>query len=137
MLEMYRHDRFGEDLLREQCAEVVAMEVRLQELDSMLASARRQVQAYRCQCGAPLIWGSHFCPNCGRPAGDPVSVCQKCGHPLPADAKFCGHCGATAAAAAPAAPEPVPAPEPAPAAQEPQEPQKPQADEARGDSWSS
>jgi hypothetical protein len=96
MLEMYRHDRFGEELLREQCAEVASIEVRLQELDSMLASARQQVQTNRCQCGAPLLWGSHFCANCGRPAGDPVSACQTCGHPLPADAMFCGNCGAAA-----------------------------------------
>ena len=96
MLEMYRRDRFREDLLREQCAEVVSMEVRLQELDTMLASARRQVQANRCVCGAPLLWGSHFCPNCGRPAGDAVVTCPQCGHALPADAKFCGNCGASA-----------------------------------------
>ena len=22
----------------------------------------------RCECGAPLLWGSRFCANCGRPA---------------------------------------------------------------------
>ena len=32
----------------------------------------------RCECGAPILRGSHFCPHCGRtlPAGggaDPVS----------------------------------------------------------------
>ena len=115
MLEMYRRDRFGEELLRDQCAEVVSIEVRIQEVDSMLASVRQQVQTTRCQCGAPLLWGSHFCPNCGRPAGDAVVTCSNCGHALPADARFCGACGA--AAPPPAQPGPPPQ-EPAPPSEE-------------------
>lgn len=134
MLEMYRRDRFREDLLREQCAEVVSMEVRLQELDTMLASARQQVQASRCACGAPLLWGSHFCPNCGRPAGDAVVTCHNCGHALPADAKFCGSCGA-AAPVSPPAYEAVP-----PAAEEPRADsgapaEPPHPEERPADSW--
>src|SRR5207237_7999373 len=55
--------------------------------------------AGRCECGAPIPWGSHFCPNCGRPAGDrPVIACVECGHPLPGDAVYCANCGATVAA---------------------------------------
>jgi len=94
-LEMYRRSSFRDDLLIERCKEIVALEDRLHELDSMLASvasARRAPST--CECGAPIPWGSHFCANCGRPAGpEPVVACATCGHPLPADAKFCASCG--------------------------------------------
>src|SRR6185312_10306965 len=70
---------------------------RLHELDEMLAASRRRLPAGRCVCGAPVPWGSHFCPNCGRPAGSqPVVACPECEHPLPADARFCANCGAAA-----------------------------------------
>jgi double zinc ribbon protein len=97
-LEMYRRSTFRDDLLIEQCREIVALEERLHELDSMLAavaSARRAPTT--CECGAPVPWGSHFCSNCGRPVGgEPVVACEQCGHPLPADAKFCASCGRSA-----------------------------------------
>jgi DNA-directed RNA polymerase subunit RPC12/RpoP len=94
-LEMYRRSSFRDQLLIEQCREIVALEERLGELDAMLeavASARRAPTT--CECGAPVPWGSHFCANCGRPVGvEPVVACEGCGHPLPADASFCAHCG--------------------------------------------
>jgi predicted amidophosphoribosyltransferase len=94
-LEMYRQSNFKDELLIEQCREVVALEQRLHELDSMLnavAVARRAPTT--CDCGAPVPWGSHFCANCGRPVGsEAVVACQGCGHPLPADASFCASCG--------------------------------------------
>jgi DNA-directed RNA polymerase subunit RPC12/RpoP len=94
-LEMYRRSNFRDQLLIEQCREVVALEERLSELDSMLeavANARRARTT--CECGAPVPWGSHFCANCGRPVGaQPVVACAGCGHPLPADASFCANCG--------------------------------------------
>jgi hypothetical protein len=62
---MYRQDSFREHLLYEQCAEVAAIEERLTEVD-LLLDARRPPAA-RCECGAPLFWGSRFCSNCGRP----------------------------------------------------------------------
>jgi hypothetical protein len=99
VLEMYRHDSFREDLVNEQCQEVVGLELRLQELDSMLeaATTARRAPAARCACGAPTVWGSHFCANCGRPVGEtPVVACTTCGHPLPADASFCASCGSAA-----------------------------------------
>ena len=65
LLEMYRRDSFREHVLYEQCAEVAAIEERLSEVD-MLLDARRPPAA-RCECGAPLFWGSRFCSNCGRP----------------------------------------------------------------------
>jgi predicted amidophosphoribosyltransferase len=97
MLEMYRRDTFREDLLADRCNELLGLDARLHELDEMLAAARHRTPAGRCLCGAPLPWGSHFCPNCGRPAGSqPVLACPECEHPLPADARFCANCGAAA-----------------------------------------
>jgi hypothetical protein len=96
MLEMYRRDQFREDLLAERCNELLGLDARAHELDEMFAAARRRIPAGRCECGAPLPWGSHFCPNCGRPAGDAIVACAECGHPLPADAVFCANCGAAA-----------------------------------------
>jgi predicted amidophosphoribosyltransferase len=94
-LEMYRRSNFKDELLIEQCREIVALEQRLHELDSMLdavAVARRAPT--NCDCGAPVPWGSHFCANCGRPVGsEAVVACEGCGHPLPADASFCASCG--------------------------------------------
>lgn len=108
MLEMYRRDRFREDLLAERCNELLGLDARLHELDEMLAAARRRIPAGRCECGAPLPWGSHFCPHCGRPAGEQaVKACDECGHPLPADARFCAACGATAQSAAEETAEPL------------------------------
>lgn len=97
-LEMYRHDAFREDLLNERCQDVVGLELRLQELDSMLEAVNaRRAPSARCACGAPTVWGAHFCANCGRPVGElPVVACSTCGHPLPADASFCASCGSAA-----------------------------------------
>jgi ribosomal protein L37E len=98
MLEMYRRDVFREDLLAERCDELLGLDARLRELDEMLAAAKGRLPVGRCDCGAPLPWGSHFCPNCGRPAGEqPVIACAECGHPLPGDARFCASCGAPSA----------------------------------------
>jgi Double zinc ribbon len=97
MLEMYRRDRFREDLLQERCLEVIAIEDRLGEVDDLLAAVaqlRSPRTAPRCLCGAPIQWGSHFCANCGRPTGaTPVVSCSGCGAPVPADARFCAGCG--------------------------------------------
>jgi hypothetical protein len=97
MLEMYRRDRFREDLLQERCLEVIALEERISEIDGLLEAAaelRRPRTAPRCACGAPIQWGSHFCGNCGRPTGvTPVVSCSNCGSPVPADARFCAGCG--------------------------------------------
>jgi ribosomal protein L37E len=97
MLEMYRRDIFREDLLGERCNELLGLDARLRELEELYAATRHGAALARCDCGAPLPWGSHFCPNCGRPAGEqPVMACADCGHPLPADARFCASCGAPA-----------------------------------------
>jgi uncharacterized Zn finger protein (UPF0148 family) len=102
-MEMYRREQFREDLLSEHARDIANLEARLHELDSMLAAAAagRRTTASRCECGAPIIWGSHFCANCGRPVGEQAVVsCTNCGHPLPADAGFCPSCGKAAEKAA-------------------------------------
>ncbi len=98
MLEMFRRDQFRQDLLVERCDELIALDDRLQELDTLLAasaSSRRPAPAARCACGAPVVWGSHFCANCGRPVSATPAVvsCTQCGAPVAADAKFCAVCG--------------------------------------------
>lgn len=117
VLEMYRRDQFRQDLVFEGAADLISLEGRLHELDQLLAAslnARRVPTPARCECGAPIIWGSHFCANCGRGIGEsPVVACENCGTAVPADAKFCATCG-TAVPSAPA-----PRPEGALAAEQP------------------
>jgi len=100
VLEMVRRDEFREDLVYEQAAELIALEDRLHELEALLAATttvRRTPPSARCACGAPILWGQHFCANCGRPAGDAIVACTTCGRALSADAKFCASCGTVAA----------------------------------------
>ena len=96
-MEMYRREQFREDLLSEHARDIANLETRLHELDSMLAAAAagRRTTTSRCECGAPIIWGSHFCANCGRPTSGtrPVVACQHCGTALAAEARFCAVCG--------------------------------------------
>jgi hypothetical protein len=63
LVEMYRRGGFRDDLLAERASVVVGIDARLAEIEDLL-HARRKVA--RCECGAPLLRGSHFCPNCGR-----------------------------------------------------------------------
>lgn len=67
-LEMYRRDHFNEALVIERCAELVAIEARVSEIDALLAGARglRRRGAAICACGAPVLIGARFCPSCGR-----------------------------------------------------------------------
>jgi hypothetical protein len=72
-LEMYRRDRFREDLLLERCAELIGLEARIHELNVLLGTAERVPgipKSVRCECGAPLLWGSRFCATCGRPVAE-------------------------------------------------------------------
>ena len=71
LVEMYRRGGFRDDLLAERAASVVGIDRRLAQIDSLLHSGRR---VPRCECGAPMLRGSRFCPNCGRQlerSGDP------------------------------------------------------------------
>ena len=112
VFEMFRRDRFRVELVTERCADLVALDDRLNEVDSLLATATSR-GGLRCTCGAPLAWGAHFCANCGRPAGPrPVVACARCGSPLPADVQFCGSCGSSVDTSGPeqADTQPEPAP---------------------------
>ena len=68
LVEMYRRGGVRDDLLAERSAAIVGIDGRLAEIEALLHSGHR---VPRCPCGAPLLRGSRFCPNCGRPVGDP------------------------------------------------------------------
>jgi Double zinc ribbon len=98
-VEMVRRDRFNVTLLVSRCNDVLALEQRIWDLDSYLATAEAAPPSMReatlCRCGAPLVRGAHFCSHCGRPATEtpPVVACGHCGNPLAAEANFCSFCG--------------------------------------------
>ena len=62
LMELYRRGDFREDLLSEGCAQLVGIDGRLAEIDEILHADRH---VPHCTCGAPLLHGAHFCPNCG------------------------------------------------------------------------
>ena len=117
MLEMYKRDEFRSDLVSHRCGELVSLERRIQEVDTLLAAAAGAAPrtSARCSCGAPIIYGSHFCANCGRPVGDAAVVaCPTCQSPLPAEARFCAACGSRVEQAGPVARSETPARDAAP-----------------------
>jgi zinc-ribbon domain len=65
-LLLLREDRLR-DLGVERCAELVAIEARVSEIDALLAGARglRRRAVAICSCGAPVLIGARFCPSCG------------------------------------------------------------------------
>jgi hypothetical protein len=107
-VEMARRDRFRPELLFARANDVLRVEERMHELDGLLMAVAAAPRGLRslptCRCGAPLLPGSHFCSNCGRPSGvaPPVLTCSHCGQPLPADTNFCAFCGNAVAAEEPA-----------------------------------
>jgi hypothetical protein len=113
VFEMFRRDRFRVELVTQRCSELMTLEERLDELASLISSAGGHATV-RCECGAPVAWGTHFCANCGRPVGPrPVVSCARCGSPLPANVQFCGHCGSPVDSGQPELPADT-QPEPAP-----------------------
>jgi hypothetical protein len=69
-LEMYRRDEFNEALVVERCAELVAIEARVSEIEALVRGVGlRRRQAAICTCGAPILIGARFCPSCGRALG--------------------------------------------------------------------
>ena len=70
MLEMFRRDQFRRELLLERCGDLVSLEDRIGELDTLIDAALsrgRTRPAVRCECGAAVFWGAQFCAQCGRP----------------------------------------------------------------------
>lgn len=81
IVEMYRRGGFRDDLLQERAAGVVGIDARLAELESLLHGSRR---IPRCECGAPVLRGSRYCPNCGRALEkDPAEIDQTVVEPAP------------------------------------------------------
>jgi hypothetical protein len=78
-VEMYRRGGFRDDLLAERCAAVVGIDARLAEIETLLHGSRH---VPRCECGAPILRHSHFCPNCGRSL-EPAAIEQTVVEPAP------------------------------------------------------
>ncbi len=70
-LEMYKRDRFNAGLVVERCAELVAIEARVHEIDALLdGSSRLRRGSATCACGAPFLLEARFCATCGRPVAE-------------------------------------------------------------------
>lgn len=70
MLEMFRRNQFRRELLLERCGELVGLEERIAELETLIAAAvsRGRVRPpVHCECGAAVFYGAKFCAQCGRP----------------------------------------------------------------------
>jgi hypothetical protein len=68
-LEMYKRDRFNAGLVVDRCAELVAIEARVEEIDALLDGSlhlRAAGAGAVCVCGAPVLISARFCPTCGR-----------------------------------------------------------------------
>ena len=70
LLEMFRRDRFREDLVEERCRALLLLEDRLTAIDAMLGLTRPGFEPERCTCGAALSRSARFCAACGRSIGD-------------------------------------------------------------------
>jgi len=69
ILEMFRRDQFRQELLIERCRDLLALDERLAEIETLLAAAvsrGRVREAVHCECGGLLFWGARYCPQCGR-----------------------------------------------------------------------
>jgi uncharacterized protein YjiS (DUF1127 family) len=73
-LEMYKRDRFVASLVVERCAELVAIEARIHEIDALLDGTTGLKGGAVCVCGAPLLLGARFCATCGRQVDGDVPV---------------------------------------------------------------
>src|SRR3954468_16370952 len=70
LVEMYRRGGFRDDLLAERAAAIVGIDGRLADIETLRPTGR---PVPRCECGAPILRGSRFCPSCGRPlAAEPT-----------------------------------------------------------------
>ena len=114
-LEMYRRDQFRADLLLERCAELIGLEARINELDTLLGAARphagrlalRSLRLRRTTpVGLPLL--RELRPAGCSPGGGrrPVSEstpprCPRCNATVGANQEYCLECGARLAHAPP------------------------------------
>lgn len=93
LLEMFRRDRFREDLVRERCEELLEVDDHLAALDSLLGLSWALPEPARCACGAALGEDARFCGACGRSVATGGRQCAACGSALAEDAAFCARCG--------------------------------------------
>ena len=84
LLEMFRRDRFREDLVRERCEELLEIDDHVAALDALLGISWTLPEPARCTCGAPLAEEARFCPVCGTPtdaltvhAAEPAPVVEE------------------------------------------------------------
>ena len=108
-LEMYKRDRFNAGLVVERCAELVAIEARVQEIDALLDgtrahSPRRRRRALHLRRADPPrravlreLWPARS--GLRRAAGRPDrtrldDACPRCREPLAAGQEYCLECGA-------------------------------------------
>ena len=78
-LEMYKRDRFNADLFVERCAEIVAIEARVHEIDSLLDGTlglRAGGGGAACLCGAPILLGARYCASCGRSVSETPATAE-------------------------------------------------------------
>jgi hypothetical protein len=103
MLEMYKRNRFREELLLDKCEEVLAIEVEIAHVDQRLfqlappnAAGMRPIG--RCECGAPIHPGQNFCGVCGRSFATLTQsrTCARCGSGLRPGDQYCATCGSEA-----------------------------------------
>jgi hypothetical protein len=103
MLEMYKRNRFREELLLDKCEEVLAIEVEIAHVDQRLfqlappnAAGMRPIG--RCECGASIHPGQNFCGLCGRSFATLTQSrsCARCGSGLRPGDQFCATCGSDA-----------------------------------------
>ena len=66
ILEMFRQNRFNDELVRERCTELVDLDRRLDEVEELLRANPHRTPLRRCECGAEIPPFSRFCPGCGR-----------------------------------------------------------------------
>jgi zinc-ribbon domain len=74
IFEMFRRDRFNDELVRERCADLVELDRRLEELDEVLRAATNRAPLRLCSCGAEIPPFSRFCPACGRPVDESAAT---------------------------------------------------------------
>ncbi len=100
LLEMFRRDRFREDLVRERCEELLEIDDHLAAVDSLLGLSWARPEQASCACGASIPADAQFCAACGRSFGEASRQCAACRSALPGDATFCSRCGMRADARA-------------------------------------
>ena len=103
VLEMYRQDRFRQDLIYEQAAEIVALEERLREVDELLIAASNRRGAAGISLRAvrhAAVLGRALLPEL-RPPGDggadvtqpSAGACPRCGTAYAPGQEYCLECG--------------------------------------------